>query len=385
MLVYIMGFTIAAIFARLAGKINEEYNKKTIIIFSILSILTLAVIGGARDVSLGTDVKVYVISHFDYAHGFNNIFGFLTTFNTHTGREPLYRTIVFLVSRFTNDVHWLLFTFQVIIVSLVYIGAYKHRKVAPIELTLLIWCFLYYNDSYNVVRQHLAMAVIFSGIDYLENRKYFKFCIFIALATMLHTSGALAFLLLVIKFFLDKSDEYSDVNKKLYLRINSLSFRKGILYVIISVCCLFVKQIAAVAVALGLIHSRYMSYFNKASVSGNTIDLLIYGLVLIAVIMMGKINSNAKKNIPEIEFYQINAFSVFMFYNLARVVFYGNRLTMYFGIVNILLIAQLPKIGKTTQGKTMISAAIVAIGALYWWYVYVHGGVSMTYPYVWGI
>lgn len=368
-MIYILAFSMATLFAYFAGKVNKKY-KGGIMLFSTLCILSLSVLGGLRDTSLGTDVEVYIIPHFKYAHTFHTLTGFLTHFNNNTGREPLYRTIVYMVSRFTDNVNWLLFVFQFLTAVFVFVGAYKHKENAPLPLVVLLWCLMYYNDSYNLVRQHLAMAILFSGIDNVEKGNYKRFLLFVLAASFVHTSAVLAIAFIVIHFF--------TATKKL----SHKTYRKILLIAGITVGCLGFTQIVVIAVRVGLLPAKYLYYVNTTSVSSNNFETLLYLIEIIAVFLL---SGRVKRLGSATEFYSINSFALFMLMVLSRTLFYGNRIGMYFGIINILFVAQLPKLCKNQQQRMISYAAISAICLVYWWYVYVRGGVSMTYPYVLGV
>lgn len=65
-----------------------------------------------------------------------------------------------------------------------------NRYSKSIAISLLLFIFLrFYDDTLNVLRQCLAMCVIFYSFKYLSNRNFLKFCICIILAYLFHKTS----------------------------------------------------------------------------------------------------------------------------------------------------------------------------------------------------
>ena len=78
---------------------------------------------------------------------------------------------------------------------------------------------------------------------------------------------------------------------------------------------------------------------------------------------------------------KINAYLNIIFLQLANIMNYGHRLSLYFGLVNIALIAQIPRADKNRNTRIVITLIMILTFLAYWIYVYCIGGVSNTYPY----
>ena len=65
-------------------------------------ILSLSIIGGCRNTTVGTDVEVYGVSWFEKACDYNNITDYLKDMNKEDGG---YVVLNYIVSRFTNNIN----------------------------------------------------------------------------------------------------------------------------------------------------------------------------------------------------------------------------------------------------------------------------------------
>ena len=196
MIEYVICFLLSIFFTFKAEKNFKEKNKKNAIIFSIIAILIPSILSGARALTIGVDVKVYVEPTFQRALYVNSIFEFLQIFDL----EPLYLVLTYVVAKFTNNIHWLLFVIQLIIITLIYIASYKNKEYSPMWLSMCVYFLTFYNTTYNLTRQALAVAFIIFSISYMREKKYLKSFFIFCVAMMFHTTALFSRLIYVIIF-----------------------------------------------------------------------------------------------------------------------------------------------------------------------------------------
>ena len=61
---------------------------------------------------------------------------------------------------------------------------------------------------------------------------------------------------------------------------------------------------------------------------------------------------------------------------------YGHRLSLYFGIINLLTIAQIPQSFHKKSNRIIVYSFITLIAIVYWVKIYYIGHVSDTIPYL---
>ena len=150
--------------AYFATKLSSQKNKVAIQILSLLAILLPALLAGLRASDIGTDVEYYIINNFEVARHVSSFKNYLPLIYA---KEPLYLAIVYIIAKVFGNIQVLLFTFSFLTILFVYLSVWKWKKNLSVPLFLLIYYFLYYNDSLNIIRQHLAMAIILYGITNL--------------------------------------------------------------------------------------------------------------------------------------------------------------------------------------------------------------------------
>ena len=114
---YVVVIIISLILLGLACWISPKRKGLAFWSVSFIAILPPSVLAGIRDFTIGTDINHYVVTNFVQALGYDNFFEFnkyiLQIQSDFVGlpnnTESGYNLLVFLVSRFTQDAHWVLF------------------------------------------------------------------------------------------------------------------------------------------------------------------------------------------------------------------------------------------------------------------------------------
>ena len=167
MIIYLITFLITCVLCAILQRYIK--NKTLKVIFSIIIILIPSILGGFRDLTIGTDVLVYGEDYFNYATNYNSLIDYITAFDMDIG----YLTINFLVSRFTSDVHIFLFVLQLIINTLVFIVMYRYKEKIPLWMSMLCYLTLYYCRTFNFLRQSLALAIVFLRDSVYRKKKVY--------------------------------------------------------------------------------------------------------------------------------------------------------------------------------------------------------------------
>lgn len=363
-----MVFLSSILFGYWATRINPKTNRGLVFLCSVISILIPSILAGLRDVSLGTDVELYLVPHFEMAlqtETFSNYMSLIWQ------KEPSYLLLVFLVTKIFGNIQWVLFFIEFIIILCVYIGAWKLRKQISLPFVLLIYYLIFYNDTYNLLRQAIAMAIVFLAVNWLFEKKYIKYLIFVFIASTFHTTAVMGFVVFIVYYFLEGDRFRSDISAK--------SMRGYVLLVCVISGCILLPNIVSALVNMGILHSRYLMYFVRESVSNNLSNSLLYLLEIILVMCFSKVVQN-KDN--KFVFLKINLYFAFITLQLSQVMYFGYRMSLYFAIINVLLLARITQISENKKTNILVSLFIIGVLSVFWYYLYVIGGVSKTYPYL---
>lgn len=231
---YIICICIVFAFSYIADK-----RENKICVFMIACVLSLFC--GLRGVGVGVDTANYY-SFMSQIEGAGITFGSDIGFNIasyflmHMLKKPYYPLLVFAFV--TNS----LITFRL----------WDFRKESSFTLMMLIYMVIYYPYTFNIVRQFLAISVIFWGTKYLEREKYSRYLLLNILAATFHTSALICFGFLAFSF------GYKTKQK----RIKVLSFTIALLIVIIGLF-IFSSNIA-----------KYETYFTMTKINFHAMIIL---------------------------------------------------------------------------------------------------------------
>ena len=363
MYIYIVVFVASLLFSFFATRTN---NKRRIIILSLISILIPSILGGLRSVSIGTDVALYVAPDMKAAYNASHFTDFVS--RIYGSREPGYLAVVYGISRLTDNVQWVLFAMQFITIGGIYYGAYKHKKKISVPLVLGIFFLLFYNQSYNLVRQYMGLGIVFASLYRLENKEYKRFIICIVIATCFHYTSLIALLLLFVKWLLENKLSSGLISRD-YLVGGAVVF-----------AVVFLEQIVNVFVVVGLLSPAYLRYFRTDTGTGiGLTEILFYVVVLLMFLLTSK---NLRNRVDNFRLFRINLLAVVSILILGVKLYYGSRLCLCFQIINMLLIASMPTAFRKGASRRIFTVSLVGLMSSYWIYIYCIAKTSATVPYV---
>lgn len=231
-------------------------------------------------------------------------------------------------------------------------------------LSYFVYLFFYFPAALNIVRQSLAVAIVFYSYKFIfENNKY-KYFLFILLAASIHTSAIVA--LPVYYLWNHKKNK-------------AISTRTALTVISISVCfvCMW-RSILQIVLSFGWSFGRKFTYLLENN-NGMNRDIFVK-LIMLAVFI------TAFKKLRKLD--ERNAFFVYLFALNCIVSFTGYQITffkrigMYFEITLLVLVGWLPRI-FTKSSKIIVQSAVIAAFLIYFYlgsYLLGHGDII---PYQW--
>lgn len=205
MYIYLITFILSClslfVFEKIDGRIKY--------IFLGIGIFIPALLAGCRADTIGTDVRNYVEPIQIYASGMRSFTEYingnivLLSGDSFSRIEKGYLAFVFFISKINKSLFFNLFTTQFLIIGLMVVGLVKIRKYINISLpfSMFLYYMLFFNISLNLVRQSIAMSILFFAFPFLLENKWIYFLISIFIATLFHKTaiiGLIIFLLYVI-------------------------------------------------------------------------------------------------------------------------------------------------------------------------------------------
>lgn len=263
-----------------------------------------------------------------------------------------------------DDVKTLFFLSVFVQMSFVWLGITSLEKYLSPSFSLFIYYLFLYNTSLNLMRQSIAVAIVFYAFKYIVEHNFMKYLGFVLLASLFHVSALLFLVLYVFSFF---SQDINGVMKTLF-------------YFFIFTSPLVVYGIIQFAISSGLISALgFENYgFNFSNFGWG---FLIYTLPVI--LPLGIFSWEMNNKIPnrmygylfnicllQIPFRFITYFST-----------YAGRLEDYVSIAQVILVSML--IHNSEEGNKKVLTVYFVL-----WYVLYHvitfalSNTNETYPYV---
>lgn len=208
----------------------------------------------------------------------------------------------------------------------------KKRSASPWQ-SFALWVLLgYFSMSMNIIKQYLAMSVIFFAFDSFYFKKYFKYCAFSLIAMWFHVSSIYCILCIPLAIFIKKT-------RTLYRGILLCSFIGIALidYVISEVIFIFPVRYH------GYINSFITGSYDKKLMLGGMLVALFYSfLISISVIKINKLKNKYFRGI-------LNLSILMMPFLLLSIKTYIFNRVAYFGIQ--LLIVIFPSVFSAYRSK----------------------------------
>lgn len=186
-----MPYLLCIAFSLILAIIAEKSQKKAPVY--IIAII-LSLFCGLRGASVGVDTVNY-ITNLTYIRERGILFG---------GSDIGYSLLSYIMMGYFNNPHYALLVFAAITNILVILRLWDFKESSSFTMMVLIFLIFHYPYTFNIVRQYLAVSIIFWGTRYLEKSSYLKYLCFVAIAASMHSSAILGFLLVFIPFGFDK-------------------------------------------------------------------------------------------------------------------------------------------------------------------------------------
>ena len=311
----------------------KQYNHpKMTLVFYILAVSVLIFVAGFR-YYVGADYGNY----FNSTENKDDVF-FDKILDLD---EPGYYFICWLVVLFKGNGAVVIFVCAAITIFLFLRTIYKNTNC--LFLSTLLFIFLgCWHGSFNGVRQYLAAAIIFSGIRFIKERKFWKYALVVFIAFLFHSSA----LLMIFIYFI----AYNKINLK-----NITLLVVGSLIILYSFT--EVLNFAGFLLKQEFIESDYITR------SVNTFRILVAIAPAVFFLFLYQKRSITKEQLFWINMLIINGVMMFATSNSA----YLARMGIYTAPFSAIGISELVK-GAHSKDKNLITLSIVLAFFVFWWY-----------------
>lgn len=360
---YVFLFCISPFLMMIAKKMNKQNVFRSICI--LFALLIPCIIAGCRNLTVGTDVSVYVNYQFNKALKAEKMFLFLNE-----NGDKLYALLTYFIAKTFGNIHVLLFVIQLINIIPIYI-LIKDENVS-LPMAFFIYLSFIYLKSFNLVRQFLAISFTILAFVSLKNNKYFLTVCWMIIAYFFHSSS----IIMLLVFYLykisgkDSKDTISFFTVLMYCLIIS--------FVFFPVFIRFVRTIPMFSNITTLMNSSYENNFIR-------IDKIDTFFRIFWILLIGYLNKKylLSKKIDNYSFYYRLMIIDLIFYSYNIFISYAERISFYFGpIAYILLIPQLIKVlKKDNKNYFIFNCFIFVVFFAYFYLKYIYQNAGGVNPY----
>ena len=341
-MIYILYFIFLSMIMYLMDLKNKNYRLLKTFIITMLIILPI----GLRSPNMGNDTEAYINIFYD-CNKYENFFEPFLRYEM--GYIILNRLIglIYLNHNFAFCVIAFLTVFPLVYISL-------KKSEMPIFSINLILLLGFFGSYMNILRQSLAVTIIFISYFYFKDKKYFKYALLVLLATSMHKTGL--FGLLIIPISLIKFNSFNESIAIYFTLFIVLSFN-------------YILKL------LAIIFPQYAHYFSGSYFDGTGRLAMAFNVIFLLVIIV-LIEIYRRKYFKDNEQASKSTFFDWMPYILLCLFLIGfranivDRITSYF---SILLIIYLPNFAYRLNDKdkrifmmvTCVSLAIKIVTIMY--------------------
>lgn len=184
---YLGIMALAAGVSQLAAKRNKKW-------LLMIPIAVLSLVAGLRVSTVGTDTQNMLATiEYCYRHHFWN-----------HSKEWLFYFLCEYLMKFWYNTSFVLTVFAVLNYAFIFARLWDFRKTIHMGMSVALFVLFYFGTSMNIIRQSLALAIIFYATRFLGRKKYLRFFIGVVIASLIHISAFFAAVIPILYIFAEK-------------------------------------------------------------------------------------------------------------------------------------------------------------------------------------
>lgn len=367
MYIYLITIIGSLLCLYLSEHIVQKFWKK---FFLALSIVVPAALAGIRGPSVGTDTFAYKVVYFEPMKEISSLKNFFLYIRAQS-LEVGFMGWCYIISKIFGSFQVFLFLTEAAILAFIYKAIYAAKDKTGLYFPLVIFYLLYYNNSFNIMRQMLACSIsLYALIELIVNKKK-QYVAFLLLSPIVHYSSLICIFIYLL---------YTIINSN-YYRYN---FKIFILFLIFFIY-MNLKRVNILLQRIKILPTRYIGFFNNHISDDifNTSFILFKALPIFVTLMCALILLK-KKEILFDKTFQIGellmgvSFFSYFFYSGSAI----ERLLIYIEMFSTIIMLPLC-IRKSFKcnGAFVMKVSIISVFSTYWYWYYAFMGYAETIPY----
>lgn len=381
--IYLISFILSSLLLYISTKIQKKKVLRKIIV--IIAIIIPCLLAGMRDITIGTDVRVYVENMFNCAKHSNNLSEYLSSGWSIGWRirrvfeyEYGFSILVYIITKIFGNMQSVLFTIQLFTILPVYLGLKKFKELDDkIWLSMLIYYFVFFCLSLNIMRQMIGISIVFYAFCMLYNEKnkdlYFLFLIFIGV--LFHATSILGIIIYIIYKMVDRQERK---NLKIIINERKISLLKILVFTftILGILIIFNSELLLKIIRF-IGFGNYYLYISNDVIFDYKQLLLRLPILILFIFQYKNLKIKDKKYI----FFLIVFIIDLLVSNLSSASTYASRIGYLFDFFNIVSLTMLSYASNKKIVNNANKFLIILYIILYWYIMFIDKGVSQVFPY----
>ncbi|PJM76390.1 EpsG family protein [Bifidobacterium felsineum] len=359
MYIYIANILLSTIFF----KLSDYFRSRICLTIAVLLPVSVA---GLRDTWIGTDIAVYAADTYSHAASSSSFFALLSQFSN---QPPGFLLLTWIVSRLGQNLFWVyLATLQLICIIPIYITL-KYLVGKYTWLGMCAYLILIFPSSLNMMKQCIAVCIVFSSLIFIKKRNFKLFLLTILLAFTMHQT-AILFIVIYPLYLYIGSQKIDKVIK--YLSLGALTF------IFIFSLIIYYREFITILADTRDTYTYIADRMNSNTFNQTNLLILLYMIILHLFFIR---EGNYKKNNITGLFFTAEYLSILGWCAefLSLIAAGLSRIGLYGQIFNCLYLVLLAKI--LPKRTAIILQSIYVILALYTSFHLIINGQNQIYPY----
>lgn len=170
----------------LEGKLKQDKQKKR---YLFVCFLQMFLIQGLRHADVGTDTSYYVTVYERFTN--SEYYSFLFTHF-----EVGFQTVYTILKSINADAQILLLLVSG--VTMINFAYFIYKNSDSVWLSTFIFACMFYPNSFNIMRQYLAVSIAINAFQFFMENKYVKASIIIIIASLFHMTALILFVPMIL-------------------------------------------------------------------------------------------------------------------------------------------------------------------------------------------
>jgi len=322
-----------------------------------MAIVLPAIVAGAR-YHVGTDWDNY---NYNFTLIRSLTFDGILQHKLLSNSEIGFKIVVKILSFIGNN-ELIFFFFALMTIVFVADTLLKEYVEYDITISYFMFLFVYFSNSFNIMRQTLAVAIVFWGMRKIYNGKFIEYFIIIICATMIHFTAIVA----IPIYFLWNKRKSRTIKNKFFIPF----------FCVVGVMVLFWRQILGVVQKLGSpFIAKYLIYLENNNARNR--DFYVKVLFFLSIFLLYNVTKIKDEKMKL--FLQMGSINLLIATTGFYITFF-KRLGLYYEMPAIILVGAINKLFES-KSRVLINVFLEFLIILYFILVFHVIGDSQIIPY----